>query len=287
MTTLWSYLAYTRPLTLPVTFILVATGYGLAVPAGTSMAEQATRLFLLFLLYSVFGWGGANAINSAEDKDTGPVNLLPHPPPLPRHLKAFGVGWSALGLPIVVVLGPAAALITAAMFALSLFYSLHRRGGRRGKDIAGVDAAINATGSGFLTILLGASAAGDLDVDAVVWAVVFTIALLAGYPTTQIFQSGGGGEHHNVTARLGARRALELGAVGLVVHAIAVVAVADVHGGRAVVVGAGVALVVVAAVGALRWSRRPQDAPYARMTRQMTTMLTSQALIAVGLWGAR
>ena len=284
-----------------MTFILVATGYGLAVPADTPFVQQAGRLFLLFLLYSVFGWGGANAINSAEDKDTGPVNLLPNPPPPPRHLRAFGVVWSALGLPIVVVLGPTAALLTASMFALSLFYSLRRRGGRRGKDIAGVDAVIHAVGSGFLTLLLGASAAGDLDgVDVVdvAWAVVFAVALLAGYPTTQIFQSGGEGEHHNITALLGPRRVLEIGAAGLVVHAVLVVALAVAtvdFGGR--VAGAGVRFVVgfglgvifvgVAVVGALRWSRAPHDAPYARMTRQMTTLLASQALIALGLWGAR
>jgi hypothetical protein len=295
---IWSYLAYTRPLTLPVTFVLIASGYGLTVDGGRPFAQQAADLVILFLMYSVFGWGGANAINSSQDRDTGPVNLLPHPPPLPPHLLAFGVVWSLGALPLTAALGGEAIAVTAAMFALSLFYSVKRRRGTRGKDVAGVDVAVHAVGSGLLTIMLGASAADALDGRALAWGMIFAVALVGGFPTTQVFQLDDAqpGER-NFTQAMGPARALRCGAVCFAAHAVAVVVAVAVFVDpaafgseatrwRLALLASGLGLVAVAAVHSWRWARAPGERAQQRMQRQLAIMLASQIAIVVACWGA-
>jgi UbiA prenyltransferase family len=289
---LWPWLAYTRPLTIPVTFSLVATGYALAVPAERTASTQLFDLGRLLLIYSVFGWGGANAINSAFDRDTGPVNLLSNPPPMPRHLGSFGVFWSLCALPLVYTLGSEALAVTAAMFGLSLCYSV-KHPGRRGKEIGGVDIVINALGSGLLTILLGSSAAGPIAGSHWLWGIAFSLAIFGGFASTQIFQLQPGESYanaRNYTSRVGAAAALRIGAIFFVLHVIVVSALIAVCVGgmepwRYVSITLAVLLALAAAVHSWLWANTPHDRPMHRMHRQMLTMLASQAGLTVGLWG--
>src|SRR5262249_2195498 len=84
-----NYFAFTRPRSIPVTLAMAMTGW-LASPAH-GLSRLAADVAFLVIVHSVLLWGGTNSFNSAEDRDEGPVNLLPHPPPMPRHLGAFGL----------------------------------------------------------------------------------------------------------------------------------------------------------------------------------------------------
>jgi 4-hydroxybenzoate polyprenyltransferase len=193
---------------------------------------------------------------------------------------------------LVVSVGSEAVLVCAAMFCLSLFYSVERRG-RRGKEVGGVDAGINALGTGLLTILLGASAASPLEPRHWLWGFAFSLAIFGGFPTTQIFQLQPGESYdsaRNYTSLVGEAAALRIGAVFFGVH---VAVVGCVLGATPPVLApwrvAGIAVGCVLALGAAvhswRWARQPHDQPEARMQRQMTAMLLSQTGFTVGLWG--
>jgi len=143
------YLAYTRPLSIPVTMVMVMTGW-LASPAhARTLAGMARDVGLLAAVYSVLMWGGANAFNSAEDRDDVPVNLLPSPPPLPPRLGAFGIGLQLAGVLASAVFGLRSVMLAAVAAVTSVFYSWRGAPWRRGKEIPGVDNLINAGGCGF------------------------------------------------------------------------------------------------------------------------------------------
>ena len=289
------YLVYMRPRAIPATFVLAATGYALAAPAGASVIHTARDLVILLIVYSVLGWGGANALNSSQDKDTGPVNLLVDPPPMPPRLAWFGVASSALAIPLALLLSRTSALLTTLMFVLSIAYSVRLPGLRwRGKEVGVLDNLINASGCGMLAVLLGASATGEAMTGRVIlFGAAFSIAIFGGYPTTQIFQLQEGERYEtarNFTSLVGPARALRTSAACFAIHVIVVLALAAPLRGeltlwRAMLVVAWLALVASACVASLRWARAPFDRAYHRMTRQMATMLTSQAALALALWG--
>ena len=73
MTRLATYLAFTRPRSIPVTLAMALTGWLTSPMHGHAVSDLA----FLVVVHSVLLWGGTNAFNSAEDRDDGPVNLLP------------------------------------------------------------------------------------------------------------------------------------------------------------------------------------------------------------------
>lgn len=97
-----AYVAYTRPRSIPVTLAMALTGW-LAAPVH---AHVVTDLAFLAIVYSVLLWGGTNAFNSAEDRDTGPVNLMPDPPPRPPHLHAFGLALMVVAIAAAALRSP-------------------------------------------------------------------------------------------------------------------------------------------------------------------------------------
>ena len=68
MSRIGEYVAYMRPRSIPVTLVMAMTGW-LASP---SRATPAADVVFLLVVYSGLLWGGTNAFNSAEDRDTGP-----------------------------------------------------------------------------------------------------------------------------------------------------------------------------------------------------------------------
>lgn len=268
--TLWAYAAYTRPLSIPITLVMAMTGW-LASPArATPIADVA----FLLVVYSILLWGGTNAFNSAEDRDEGPVNLLPDPPPLPRHLGAFGL--ALMGVAIVAAAGlrgwQCAALVAAAA-VLSIFYSWRGSPWPRGKDIPGVDNLINASGCGIGSFCLGWYTTGAaLSPTAIYLGLAWTVCLFGGMPTAQIFQLAARDRTSNWTARLGAARTLRLGAVLFAVHFVLLARAASL-GVASVMWGAGI---VTAIAHSAWWSRTPFVQPYQRMLRQMTLLTIAQ-----------
>ena len=198
------YLAYMRPRTFLVTFIFVLTGYVMA-KGHVAFAKAVSDLAFLFLVYSVLGWGGANAFNSAEDRDEGPVNLLPNPPPRPRRLGAFGVACGVLSI-LVACAWPGMARVVpfvAVCFTLSVAYSW--RGGpvRRLKEVGILDNVTNALGCGPLALAIGWGARAPFEPRLAVYAIGFFLALFGGFTTTQLFQLRAGDTYE--TARTSAK----------------------------------------------------------------------------------
>jgi hypothetical protein len=240
-------------------------------------------LAYLLVVHSILLWGGTNAFNSAEDRDTGPVNLLPDPPPLPRHLHTFGLGLMLAAIAGSAVLGDVrcVALVSIAS-VLSVFYSWRGGPWPRGKDIPGVDNLINAGGCGVGSFLLGWCVTGaPLSATALYLSAAWTLCLFGGMPTAQIFQlTPDDHTTRNWTAWLGAGRTLRLGSALFALHFLLIARVSHVSIST-VLWGAGV---VGAIVHSAWWSRSPFTQPYARMLRQMTMLTTAQLAWALGLF---
>lgn len=274
--------AYTRPRSVPVTLVMALTGW-LASPLHATRPGQITAdILYLTLVHSVLLWGGANAFNSAEDQDEGPVNLLPDPPPRPRGLGAFGLGLMLLAVPAAALRGPVPAGLVALATALSVFYSWRGGPWPRGKEIPGVDNLINAAGCGAGSFGLGWCATGaPITPTALYFALAWTICLFGGMPTAQIFQLRPNetvSSARNWTAWLGARATLRLGAALFLLHFAMLAPLAAPRWARAIW-GSGV---LIAAAHSAWWSRDPWTAPYARMLRQMTILTTAQLAWAIG-----
>src|SRR5581483_8573779 len=141
--------------------------------------------------------------------------------------------------------------------------------------------AVGSIGS----ILLGwCFTPAPVDARALSIAFGFALAIFGGCPTTQIFQLGPRDDYASspsYTARLGARRTLVAGALFFAAH---VAWLARAWPGARSSPGAwwlelGWALLVaLGAAHSVWWSRAPFVAPYRRMVRQMSLMLTSQVL---------
>src|SRR5206468_9415008 len=126
------------------------------------------------------------------DVDTAPLGMLPTPPPVPPNLSALGLVVKALA-----VLGASlvslrlGALFLAAALA-SAFYSGRSRSAaswQRGKDIPGLDMAINAGGFGLGSLLVGyCLTPAPLTPTISLYGAGFTLAYWGGMPTSQIFQ---------------------------------------------------------------------------------------------------
>lgn len=265
-----------------VTFVFVVTGYVLAPgPA------HALDLVYLFVVYSVLGWGGANAFNSAEDRDEGPVNLLPDPPPRPRYLGAFGLGCGALAI-VVASAWPGMARTVAPIVlsgALSIAYSWRSAPFRRFKEIGILDNVTNALGCGPLALTIGWGARAPYEATLAVYGVGFFAALFGGYTTTQIFQLDPSDTYataRNYTSLVGPARALRLGALAFVVHAVVLASVVRWGGIVTAPFAAWLVLVAIAAVHSARWSQAPFTSPHRRMLRQLAMMMGSQVCFVAG-----
>ncbi|MGI4867803.1 MAG: hypothetical protein ACRYFZ_28055 [Janthinobacterium lividum] len=289
------YVLHLRPQVFPVAFLAALTGYALS-PARTHGWALVSDLSLLFVLYGVLLWGGTNAYNSGQDGDAGPLNMLPNPPPVPAHLSTFGLVVKALAVvgATLVSLRLGALFLAAAL--ASVFYS-----GRspqapkwsRGKDIPGLDMAINAGGFGLGSLLVGYCLT-PAPLTAAVWlyGAGFTLAYWGGMPTSQIFQlspTDTVATVPNYTAYLSGHRVLQLASGFFAAHALVLAALDLPRLGTASAVaqalwGSWLLLVVFSAVHSWQWARAPFAQPYAKMMRQMTAMMGSQLCWTLYAW---
>ena len=266
-----SYLAYLRPRSIPVTLVMALTGW-LAAPT-----HAWTDVIFLLVVHSILLWGGTNAFNSAEDRDTGPVNLMPDPPPRPPHLGAFGLALMLAAVAAAALRGTTAVLLVATAACLSIFYSWRGAPWRRGKEVPGLDNAINALGCGLGSFALGWVTTGaPLTATPIYLGLAWSVCLFGGMPTAQIFQLGDG--QRNWTSWLGAARTLRLGALLFAVHLALLVPFTQLR----VTTLVWVAGVVGAILHSAWWSRTPSTDPYRRMLRQMTMLTAGQLAWAIG-----
>lgn len=84
------------------------------------------RLLVGYLSFHLFLYAGITALNSAYDKDEGPVGGLEKPPPPPPHLFGFSIVWQLIGFALAVALNPIFAAIYVVIFFLSAAYSYPR-----------------------------------------------------------------------------------------------------------------------------------------------------------------
>jgi len=155
--------------------------------------EWTARTTLAFLLVHLALYPGANAFNSAFDRDTGPIGGLAHPPDVPGGLAAWSVWLQATGALLSILVGPGFAVGYATLWAIFTVYSHPRTRWKR--DPVRSTAAIVA-GQGGIGFWLGWSAAGSGGVAlrgnwtaADGWALAAACAVVAAlYPLTQVYQ---------------------------------------------------------------------------------------------------
>lgn len=216
-----TYFIHMRPKIFAPLFVFAATGYALT-PAKPNLSQIASDLLLLFIGYAVLGFGGTCALNSAWDKDEGPVNMLPDPPPVPPYLAVFGVVCMLLSVALFASINRSAAFASSALLLLSVVYSVKLPGCHwRLKEIAFIDNAINAVGCGFISVILGFSIGGAaITAPVLVFATLFTLGSFGSYPASQIFQLKPDDTYataRNTASYLGAQPALRIGAVILAI----------------------------------------------------------------------
>jgi 4-hydroxybenzoate polyprenyltransferase len=183
----FDYLLHTRPAEWPI--MAAHTALGIILATGVTGLVRGAPLgapVLGLVLWVVFLNGGTLAINSAFDRDEGDIGYLRSPPPVPRHLFAFGMALLAAGGALALLMPPAYVAAYAACFVMSVAYSVPPF---RLKAVAGADWLINMVGFGALTPFAGWASTGRVaDRPAVLVFAAFAPLFAALYPLTQIYQ---------------------------------------------------------------------------------------------------
>lgn len=215
------YIIHMRPKIFFLLYIFALTGYA-SGQHHQSVYQILLDLLLLFIGYSVLAFGGTCALNSGFDRDEGPLNMLPNPPPVPRYLHLWGLFCMVLAVGVFSIYGQQAALLALGILLLSVFYSVPLPYLKwRGKEVGGIDNLINALGCGLFSVLLGYSLTGSsFDSRILTIAMIFTFTSFGSYPASQIFQLSAGKsyqENRNYVSLVGPSRSLKLCAVILII----------------------------------------------------------------------
>jgi len=150
----------------------------------------APEAILGFVLVHLALYPGANAFNSAHDRDEGPIGGLARPPSVPRGLAAGATGLQAAGAALAPLVGWGFALAYLALWGVFTAYS---HPATRWKRSPAVSTAAIALGQGGLGVALGWLAAGGEPAALLTppgGAVAFVGIAAAGglYPWTQVYQ---------------------------------------------------------------------------------------------------
>jgi 1,4-dihydroxy-2-naphthoate octaprenyltransferase len=146
------------------------------------------RTGLGFLLVHLALYPGANAYNSAFDRDEGPIGGLARPPAVPGGLAAASAALQGLGAALAPLVGWSFAAAYLGLWAIFTAYS-HPRTRWKRSPVASTAAIV--AGQGGLGFWLGWSAAGGgwPPGAAGAWALGTAVgAVAAGYPWTQAYQ---------------------------------------------------------------------------------------------------
>ena len=91
------YLLHMRPRSWPIVAAHSAAGF-LCGSATAGEGIRWTYMGAAAVVWAVLLNGGTLALNSAFDKDTGPIGYLDNPPPVPSRLALFGLVSMTIGL---------------------------------------------------------------------------------------------------------------------------------------------------------------------------------------------
>ncbi|MGH7564842.1 MAG: UbiA family prenyltransferase [Gemmatimonadota bacterium] len=167
-----------------------------------------------FLLVHLALYPGANAFNTAYDRDTGPIGGLARPPSIPPGLALGSTLLQAAGAALAPIVGWGFAVAYVALWAIFTAYSHPRT---RWKRSPWLSTPAIVVGQGGLGWFLGWSAAGGgwvLDAQAG-WSLAAACAAVAAFfPFTQIYQREADAARRDRTlaAALGVRGTFLLGA---------------------------------------------------------------------------
>lgn len=179
-----------------------------AVPGWTA------RTTLGFLLVHLALYPGANAFNTAYDRDTGPIGGLARPPTVPAGLARASTALQAAGAALAPLVGWAFALAYGGLWAIFSAYSHPRT---RWKRWPWVSTPAIVAGQGGLGWFLGWSAAGGRWPPGAGgwWSLAAACAAVAAFfPFTQIYQreEDAARRDRTLAAILGARGTYLMGA---------------------------------------------------------------------------
>ena len=148
------------------------------------------RLLVAYLAFHLFLYAGVTALNSAYDKDEGPVGGLENPPAPPPHLLLFSIVWQLIGLALAVATNPIFAAVYAIIFVLSFAYS-YPRIRFKGRPLAAL--ATVALGQGILPYLAAwslphAEIRSAFSASGLLGMLMATAITVGFYPLTGIYQ---------------------------------------------------------------------------------------------------
>lgn len=237
-----------------------------------------SRTALAFLLVHLALYPGANAFNSAYDRDIGPIGGLARPPTVPPGLGRWSLWLQGVGAALSILIGPLFAAGYAVLWGIFTAYS-HPRTRWKRSPLASTTAIV--AGQGGIGYWLGWSAAGAAEPVprsiAIAWTASDGFALAAAcavvaalYPLTQVYQLDADRARNDRTlaAALGARGTLAWGGLCFAAAALALVGLGA--GRLALFAGACAALGVVGAtvwpVGRVPSHREVMASAYATST---------------------
>ena len=147
----------------------------------------SARTTLGFLLVHLALYPGANAYNSAHDRDEGPIGGLARPPRIPPGLMRGSILLQATGALLAPVVGWTFALAYWLLWGVFSAYSHPRT---RWKRSPAASTAAIVLGQGGLGFLLGWSAVASRPAtpEAVLALLVACAGVAALYPLTQVYQ---------------------------------------------------------------------------------------------------
>jgi 1,4-dihydroxy-2-naphthoate octaprenyltransferase len=246
------------------------------------------RTTLAFLLVHLALYPGANAFNSAYDRDTGPIGGLARPPAVPPGLGRWSAWLQGTGAAISLAIGPLFAAGFATLWAIFTAYS-HPRTRWKRSPVASTAAIV--AGQGGIGYWLGWSAAGAAEqaprsiaaawTAADGWALAAACAVVAAlYPLTQVYQLDADRARRDRTlaAALGARGTLAWSAVCFAAAASALVGAGA--GGLAAFAGAS------AAVGGAAAAAWPAGRVPSHREVMAVAYVTSTVFLAAIVWKA-
>lgn len=171
---------------------------------GYLLAGGTLNLTLLaaYLAFHLFLYAGGTALNSNYDRDTGPVGGLAAPPPPPKYLFEFSIGWQSIGFVLALRVNLTVAAIYFIMFWMSVAYS-HPRVRLKGKPFGALLTIM--FGQGILPFYAGwATSVGSLMGGGQAWVLIaaLSVTLITGgmYPLTQIYQLDADAERGDLTS---------------------------------------------------------------------------------------
>ena len=146
------------------------------------------RTTLGFLLVHLALYPGANAYNSAHDRDEGPIGGLARPPRVPPGLMGGSILLQATGAVLAPIVGWTFALAFGALWGVFTAYSHPRTRWKRSPVTSTIAIVLGQGGLGFLLGWSAVASAPPASSEGLLALTVACAGVAALYPLTQVYQ---------------------------------------------------------------------------------------------------